>query len=909
MQFSLLSTRVMFRTLLALVLAVAAALAGVAWHEVNSSRSAQRPHLLSLAYAGAGELRSMLRSQGLTALPDQFSWETEEQLRQKLAELEGPEALTSLGAVVEIVRQIPAKEHEAKPTFKRDLTIAIGGTHQLEAFPNAAQSELEAAMLRDSGDSGTATSRFFPSDKNTTAEWIVAAAPITSTDGKMLGAVVVRQPMFQFEHLLGMRNLVTIVALAAGVGILPGLLQGIGLGRGLAKRARRLTNGMLALRQGLWNHRLPHFGFDEIAEASRVLNDTLEHQRIEDERKRQMIEESMQAKKLAEVGTAAKSDFLASMSHEIRTPMNGIIGTTSLLLDTPMNAEQAELVKMIRTSGESLLHLINDILDFSKLESDKMDLEQIPVNLETLFHETMSIFAFKAAAKGLDLNYHVAPDVPRHITGDFQRLKQILVNLVGNAIKFTDHGEILVLASAVTHKRSDGGEQPFLQISVRDTGIGISPTQITRLFQAFTQADQSTTRKYGGTGLGLAISRKLCRLMGGDVQVASKEGVGSNFYFEIPLRAAPEDNASLAEEQQWLATVAGHSIRVLSPQKTSADLLLHYCGLFGMKADAQQLRPGVPTAQLLATSPPLVILDAGSHIHQEAAQITSQARTLGLGLVGLLPIGMEQLRQSLQSCGGSRAHFINKPVGRRELLKALAQTIITAAEAPNSPPVPTTSAPPLSIPSPSYAMMGQGSAIPAISPSFAAVPEAMQSAALPAASTPAAAVPPTMPLPSTARMTGAVVLPQAGAAPTTPASGSTFASQHPGRILLVEDQPMNQKLTKLMLSRLGYEHVDLAENGREAVELVHQKDYDLILMDLQMPVMGGQDATREIRGNFLLKRQPVIVAVTGYALSGVRESCIEAGMNEFLTKPVSLDGLRDTLARMLNGEAGLAMKS
>jgi hypothetical protein len=345
-----------------------------------------------------------------------------------------------------------------------------------------------------------------------------------------------------------------------------------------------------------------------------------------------------------------------------------------------MNAEQSELIRMIRTSGESLLHLINDILDFSKLESAKMQLEQIPVNIETLFAETMSIFAFKAADKGLELNHHVAADVPRHVIGDFQRLKQILVNLVGNAIKFTANGEILVLASQVTRKRPDGGSQPYLQISVRDTGIGIPADKVNSLFQAFTQADQSTTRKYGGTGLGLAISRKLCNLMGGAINVASQEGVGSNFFFEVPLLVAPEDNNSLAEEQKWLATVAGRPVRIIAAQDTTAGLLAHYCEIFGAQADVRVLQPGTLPASMLASAPPTIILDAGAVVRREVTELAAQARSMGLGIVGLVPIGLEQIRQSFQNSAGPKAVLVNKPVGRRDLLKALAQAIVSPAD-------------------------------------------------------------------------------------------------------------------------------------------------------------------------------------------------------------------------------------
>jgi CheY-like chemotaxis protein len=386
----------------------------------------------------------------------------------------------------------------------------------------------------------------------------------------------------------------------------------------------------------------------------------------------------------------------------------------------------------------------------------------------------------------------------------------------------------------VIHNHPVTGERAWLHISVRDTGIGIPPEKLPQLFRAFTQADASTTRKYGGSGLGLAISRKLCQLMSGDISVTSEPGVGSNFYLEIPLRAAPENNLLVAEDQIRLAALRGRSARIISSHPTTAGIVQHYGALWGITSDTVQLTPDSRPESLLDGNYSVLFLDASLKQLPTIIRLASEACAREKAIVCLAPLGHEQIKHAIMGSAGTRATFVPKPVNRRELMKAVVQALNATRDAAIAgPSSPTTT-------------------------------------------------------------TGCSAKPRL----------RSLAADHPARVLLAEDQPMNQKLGRMMLSKLGYQ-ADLAENGREAVDMMTQNDYDIIFMDLHMPVMDGIQATREIRGNFLLGHQPVIIALTGHALAGVKESCREAGMNDFLSKPVSIDDLRGVIARNLGAELAL----
>jgi len=481
-----------------------------------------------------------------------------------------------------------------------------------------------------------------------------------------------------------------------------------------------------------------------------------------------------------------------------------------------------------------------------------MTLEDMPTNLEDLFQETLDIFAFKAAEKGLELNCYIAESMPARISGDFHRLKQVMVNLVGNAVKFTERGEIIIMAHPVIRRTLEQQDVPCLHISVRDTGIGIPADKISRLFGAFVQADTSTTRKYGGTGLGLAISRKLVQLMGGEIQIASESGVGSNFYFEIPLRAAPHDEERVATEHQLINRVRGLNTQIYSANPTTAGIVRHYCALWGMGAEITYLDNGKTTLLGLAEKTGLLILDPATQDVAAVLNLAGEARGREIPILCLAELGQDSIKQALVQCAGPRISFLQKPLNRRELLKAIAKP---PAAAP-APPKPSAEPAPTSAPMPA-------------------------------------------PVTSPAPVAQAVVPPLPAA---VPAQRVGLAADYPARILLVEDQPMNQKLGRLMLSKLGYPDADLAENGQEAVAKISTGAYDVVFMDLHMPIMGGQDATRAVRKNFQI-RQPIIIALTGDMVSGVREACRESGMDDFLSKPVSLDDLKGVIIRNLTGTA------
>lgn len=643
---------------------------------------------------------------------------------------------------------------------------------------------------------------------------IVAAAPVLIYGSdQVLGVVAVEE--IRPATVINWSEFGGKVLIGLFASLIPSILLGYGFTHPVGKEITKVIRGAEQVREGRYEYRIEAKRSDEIGQLQRGFNLLAEHLEKARRKNDESLSEVLSSKKEAEVAAGAKSDFLANMSHEIRTPMNGIIGTTSLLLETDTTGQQRELLEIIQASGDSLLHIINDVLDYSKLESAKMTLDETPLEIHGLIEELSDMFALNTSDRDLEFIHYVDPSVPACVYCDRERLKQVLINLLGNAVKFTERGEIVVQVMVVASPSSG----PRLQYSVRDTGIGIAANQLDAVFSAFQQADVSTTRKYGGSGLGLAIGRKLVRLMGGDLRVESQLGIGSTFYFELPFRLVP-DYTDRRKAGEFAGYLQGRNAAVIGANETVAGLVSMLLTRLGAQAHRiHGLGPEI-YQQLQAASPSLVVCDAGG---EELASVASFINTLAQQQVPTLLLSRKGRNSILAAAEISPVPTLQelpKPLKETQFLEAAAN-VVSGGE---------------------IAAKRQAS--------------------------------------------------RAGGAPA-----QAFADRYPGRILIVEDQPMNQKIVSLMLQKMGYQ-VDITNNGREGADAVNAAgNYDVVFMDLQMPVLGGIDCAKEIRGNFLLPKQPLIIAMTGHALTGVREDCKAAGMDEFLTKPVSIDDLRGAIER------------
>ncbi len=524
------------------------------------------------------------------------------------------------------------------------------------------------------------------------------------------------------------------------------------------------------------------------------------------ERRRKTLEEKA-AREEAEEAIRQKSEFLAIISHEIRTPMHAVIGVTNMLLGAGLTDEQRSFVDTIRAAGDSMLAVVNNVLDFSKIEAGQVELEHLPFSIETCIESTFDIFAGDAAQKNIELTYLLDDAAPRRIAGDMTRFRQVLTNLVGNAVKFTERGEISV---RVAGELED--EQPMIHVQVCDTGIGIPPERLDRLFRSFSQADASTARRYGGSGLGLVISKRLCEIMGGAIWVESRPGDGTTFHFTIAAPPAPFDSEPIP------SNLAGRSALVVDDHASTRAMIRRMLCDLNMYVTATDSSWSALEQIESAAGFDVILIDLhmpGMDGESLVRRISAERAHPRPRLIMLLTLTDGALRGRAAELG--LAACLNKPVKRAQLRNSLADLF-------------------------------------------------------------AAAKPPVQPAP--------------GSEPVTPLAEPLML-----RVLLADDNLVGRRVTQAILRRLGCE-ADIAGNGYEVLSALEMHRYDAVLMDIFMPGMDGLETTRRIRKDLPADQQPWIIALTASAIMQEQERCIEAGMNDFLAKPVRINALSETLRRI-----------
>ena len=637
-------------------------------------------------------------------------------------------------------------------------------------------------------------------------------------DGEQLGTLVIRVSLQETSQTLIHTGLVM-----AGIMIL-GLLVAILLA---SRLLGVIVNPIAVLSKAMkqvskekqYDLRVQVTSKDELGLLALGFNDMLNQIQERDEYLEEQVAERteglVKAKETAEAANRAKSEFLANMSHEIRTPMNGVLGMTELLQETGLSAEQGRFAEAIQGSGESLLSIINDILDFSKIEAGKLEFENIPFDLQFLIEDVAQMLAARVHAKGLELAVFISEDACLFLRGDPNRLRQVLTNLIANATKFTTEGEIVVRVATPGLENN----QVMLEVSVQDTGIGIQPEVRRRIFKPFSQADGSTTRKYGGTGLGLAISSELISGMGGVLDCESEPGNGATFFFKVPLGRILETERESHPSDS--AQLAGVRVLIIDDNQTNREILEHQTASWNMISTSVGSGLEGLTALRLARSNghpfELIILDMqmpdmdGLEV---ARTIKDDATLANVRIIMLTSMGLHGDSQAMNEIG--IAIYLTKPVRKSDLHASLLALVDQNQDSEEDE---------------NLKLAGQQ-------------------------------------------------------------KKSEKQRQLKKSILVAEDNTTNQDVIVFMLRSFGCE-VDVASNGRDAVARVTEKSYDLILMDCQMPLMDGYQATtviRQMEGDGLVDKTPII-ALTANALEGDKEKCLAAGMDDYVSKPFKLEKL------------------